>query len=297
MKLLKLIRYENLIILAVAQLLFRYGFLELHDGLPLALNDWQYVLFVLASVLIAGGGFLMNAISGPDKHLQPVTEEQGYNYFMAFNLTGLGIGAYLSYHVGNMQFVTAFILGSAMLYIAVTNLRTTLFVPNILISLSVTLSILSIGIFNFYPYMGIEGSEWLKILFEVIVDYSVFTFIVLFIYTLVSDLKNMDTDYNSGKSTLAIVLGRDRAAKVVFFLTLVPLAMLLYYGNNYISEYMFALAYGLLFVAGPLIYFAIKLWTAKAKKDYIHLCNVLRVVLLFTAISILVITLSRQYNA
>jgi 4-hydroxybenzoate polyprenyltransferase len=46
MNCLKLIRYQNLLLLAFMQLIFRYGFLKLQN-IPLALNDFQYVLLVL----------------------------------------------------------------------------------------------------------------------------------------------------------------------------------------------------------------------------------------------------------
>lgn len=58
---LKAIRYQNLIMLALMQLIFRYGFLKVQD-LPLALTDWQYALLVLATVTIAAGGYLINNI-------------------------------------------------------------------------------------------------------------------------------------------------------------------------------------------------------------------------------------------
>src|SRR5690606_30661393 len=144
--------------------------------------------------------------------------------------------------------------------------------PNILISLTVALSLIIIGIFNFYPYMQLSGSEFLKTIFEVILDYAYFTFAVAFILTLINDLKNTDAAYNSGKTTLPIILGRDRAARILFFLCIIPVAMVLYYANNYLLkvELLIALGYVLLFVLGPLIYCAIKLWTAKTPKDFSH---------------------------
>ena len=61
MKYLKLIRYQNLLMLALMQLIFRYGFLELQN-IPLDLVDWQYILLVLATVCIAAGGYIVNNI-------------------------------------------------------------------------------------------------------------------------------------------------------------------------------------------------------------------------------------------
>jgi len=297
MKLLKLVRIENLILLAVTQLIFRYGFLELQPQLPLALSHWQYALLVLASVLIAAAGSIMYTISGPDRHNQAISEEKGYNTFIILNVIALSIGAYLSYYIGNIQFVTAFVIASAMLYIGATNFRSTLLVPNILTALTVGLSLLIIGVFNLYPFMQFEGWQYFRTVFNILLDYSYLAITLAFILTLVNDLKNTDEDYNSGKATLSIALGRDRAAKVVFFITIIPVAMILYYGNTYLIDYLYALGFGLIFILGPLIYFGIKLWTAKNNSDYAHLAIVLKLVMLFSAISVLVVTLNLANNA
>lgn len=299
MRLLKIIRYDYLILLAVAQLIFRYGFLEQQPHLPMALNDWQYLLLVLSSVLIAAGGAVMEAISGPEKHNQSITEEKGFTIYMAVTLIGVALGGYIAYLNMRTEFIAAFIVAAAMLYIAVTNFRSTLLMPNLLISITVALSIVIIGIFNFYPYMMMSGSDFLRTIFEVILDYAYFAFVIAFLLTLVNDQKNTDSDYNSGKTTLSILLGRDRAARILFFLTIIPAAMALYYANSYLLQYelMFALGYVLLFVLGPLIYFAIKLWSAKTPKDFSHLAKVLVLVMLFAAISIAVVTFNIKYNA
>jgi 4-hydroxybenzoate polyprenyltransferase len=67
MKYLKLIRYQNLLILAFMQLI-RYGFLKLQN-IPLALTDW-YLLLVLSTVLIAAAGYVINNIFDQDTDLR-----------------------------------------------------------------------------------------------------------------------------------------------------------------------------------------------------------------------------------
>ena len=297
MNFLKLIRYQNLILLAVAQLIFRFGFLELQPNLPLSLNTWQYLLFVLASVLIAAGGGIMDTISGHCKESDIISEEKGYNIYMGVTLVGVGLGGYIASVNMRTEFVAAFIVAAAMLYIAATNFRSTILMPNILTSLTVAMSIILIGVFNFYPFMRMSGSEFILPIFEVLLDYGYFAFVIAFMLTLVTDLKNTDADYNSGKSTLPIALGRDRAAKILFFITIIPAAMLLYYANTYLIELIYAVGYLLLFLMGPLVYFAIKLWSAKTPKDYSHLASVLKLIMLFAAISIVVITYNIQNNA
>ena len=52
MKYLKLIRFQNLLMIALMQCIIRYGFLKLQK-VELALADWQFALLVLATVFIA----------------------------------------------------------------------------------------------------------------------------------------------------------------------------------------------------------------------------------------------------
>ncbi len=66
MKYLQLIRYQNLLMLALMQLVFRYGFLNQQDCF-LALADWQYLLLVLSTVLIAAAGYVINDIFDQEK--------------------------------------------------------------------------------------------------------------------------------------------------------------------------------------------------------------------------------------
>ena len=65
MKYLKLIRYQNLLMLAFMQLVFRYLFLA-QSYVDLALTDLNYILLVIATVCIAAGGYVINNIMDQD---------------------------------------------------------------------------------------------------------------------------------------------------------------------------------------------------------------------------------------
>jgi 4-hydroxybenzoate polyprenyltransferase len=63
--------------------------------------------------------------------------------------------------------------------------------------------------------------------------------------------------------------------------------------NNLLIVTIYAFA----FVLAPLLYFIVKIFTAKSQKDFHHLSTVLKLILLFGILSILVITLNIKYNA
>ena len=297
----KLIRYQNLLMLAFMQLIFRFGFLN-WQNVPLSLATWQYVLLVLSTVLIAAGGYVINDIfdqntdadNRPNKTIigSTISEAQGYNIYVGLTVIGVGIGFYLANVIMKPSFAAIFILIASLLYIYATSLKQMLIIGNIIVAFLLSFSVLIIGLFDLYPATYEGNQKEMGVLFSILIDYAVFAFIINFIREITKDLEDVNGDYNQGMHTLPIILGMERTAKVVFGLSFIPLMILLYYTNAYFASNNLYVAtiYSLLTLIGPLLYFTIKSWTAKNKKDFHHLSTVLKVVLFFGILSIAVIT-------
>ena len=105
MKYLQLIRYKNLIMLALMQIIVVFGFLKLQN-LEVALANWQFALLVFATICIAAGGYIINNIFDTDTDLdnkpndvligKSISETLAYNLYVTFTLIGVCIGFYLS---------------------------------------------------------------------------------------------------------------------------------------------------------------------------------------------------------
>ncbi|WP_309641631.1 geranylgeranylglycerol-phosphate geranylgeranyltransferase [Flavobacterium sp.] len=304
----KLIRYHNLLMLAFMQLLFRYAFLKWQD-VPLSLADWQYLLLVLSTVLIAAGGYVINDIFDQDTDSEnkpnrmivgnKISEAAAYNIYVALNITGVGIGFYLSNVIQKPGFATIFILIAAMLYLYATSLKQTLLIGNVIVALLLSFSVVIIGIYDLYPATYEGNQKQMAVLFSILLDYAIFAFMINFIREIVKDLEDVNGDYNQGMNTLPIVLGVQRTSRVVFVLSFIPLLVLLYYTNEYFasSNLYLTMLYTLLCVVGPLLYFTIKSWSAKSQKDFHHLSSVLKFVLLFGIISIAVVAYNIKNHA
>lgn len=297
MKFLKLIGFENLILLAFAQFIIKYGFLDYQTNIFLALNSTNYSLLVLASVLIAASGFLINNITANGSERYGLSESVAFYIYGALTIGGLGLGYYISNLIGRPSFLFVFGVAVATLYFYATSLRNSLLLGNIAISFIMALSIIVISIFGLFPIINDENRRFLAAIFDLLLDYSIFTVIIGFMITLVKDLKETDTDYNEGLNTLPIAIGKARAAKIAFAFGLVAVGMLLYYCNAYLKDLLWVLGYGLLFILGPIIYFLINIWTAKTQKEFAALEIILKLVLFFTAASVAVITFNIKYNA
>lgn len=288
------------------QLLFRYGFLEF-QAVPLALQDWQFALLVISTLCIAAGGYLINNIfdTGTDAYNKPdqvivgtkISETSAYNYYIGLNIVGVGIGFYLSNVIDKPSFAILFVAIAATLYLYASSFKKYLLIGNILIAILLSLSVLIVGIFDLFPMITVENQPLMGTLFKVLIDYSIFAFMINLMREIVKDLEDVNGDYNQGMNTLPIVLGVSRTAKLVFFISLIPLVALIYYVYVYIFNLLFATVYSLIFIAAPMIYFTIKIYSAHLKKDFTHLSAVLKWVLFFGILSILVISLNILKNA
>ena len=308
MSFLKLIRYKNLLMLTVMQLIFRYGFLKLQN-IDLALADWQYALLVLSTVFIAAGGYVINDIfdQDTDSENKPnkvivgklISESKAYNVYALLTICGVAIGFYLSNVIMRPNFAAIFVLIASTLYIYATSLKQMLLLGNIVVALLLSSSVIIIGVFDIFPATDASNQEVMATLFSILLDYAIFAFMINLLREIVKDLEDIDGDFKQGMSTLAIVLGVPKTAKLVFALSFIPIIALLIYINNYLVAHnlIAATLYSLVFILGPMLYFSIKIWTAQSKTDFQLLSKVLKWILFFGILSILFITLNIKYHA
>lgn len=308
MNYLKLIRYQNLLMLALMQLLFRYGFLNFQN-IPLALNDWQYLLLIFATVMIAAGGYAINNImdQATDNYNKPnqvvvgkgISEANAYNVYFFVTVLGVGTGFYISNVIAKPGFAAIFIVISATLYLYASNLKQMLLIGNFIVALLLAFSVIIIGIFDLLPAINSENRIAMAELFSILLDYALFAFVINFIREIVKDLEDVNGDYNQGMNTLPIALGIKRTSKVVLVLSIIPLAMVVFYINTYIfaNDLYVATLYALVFIVAPLIYFAIKMADAKKSEDFHHLSIVLKLIILSGLLSIAVITYNILHHA
>jgi 4-hydroxybenzoate polyprenyltransferase len=120
-----------------------------------------------------------------------------------------------------------------------------------------------------------------------------------FIREIIKDIEDVNGDYNQGMNTLPIAIGINRASKIALGFAVIAFILCLLYINTYffINKLYIVTLYAFAFILAPLLYFIVKILTAKSPKDFHHLSSVLKLILLFGILSILVIHLNHLYNA
>ena len=153
--------------------------------------------------------------------------------------------------------------------------------------LMVALAILIVGIFELLPVITEQNQQTQSTFFSIIRDYAIFAFLINLVREMVKDLEDIDGDYNAEIKTLPIVIGRERAGKIVFGVSLIPIAAITFYVVTYLYKQPIAVGYFLLLIIGPLLYFAVKAFNADTKKEWQHLSVILKLVLFFGVLSMM----------
>lgn len=307
MKYLKLIRYQNLLMLGFMQLIVRYGFLK-QQHIFLALTNFQFILLVVSTLCIAAGGYIINDIFDVETDIEnrpkrvvvgtSISEDIAYNLYFGFTVVGVLIGFYLSNAIGLNSFAGAFIITAALLYLYANSLKQSLLIGNIIVALLLSFSVLIIALFDLLPVTYEGNRAEMGLIFTILLDYAIFAFIINFIREIVKDLEDINGDYNQGMNTLPIAIGISRTTKIVFALGIVFILYLCYYIYQYyfLNHLIISTLYSILFIVSPMIYCIIKIFEAKHQSEFKHLSNILKIILCFGILSIAITSYNIQHH-
>ena len=301
---LKLIKYQNLLLLVTMQLVFRYLFLT-QSYIDLALTDFNYILLVLSTVCIAAGGAVMQHIMNQeeDEIKQPkhrlvgttISEAAAYNWYIGLTIVGVGIGFYLANVIYKPTFASLFVLVATLLYVQATNLKQIPLLGNCITALLVAISIAVIALFDIFPATDISNKVRMSEVFGILIDYAVLGFGLTLIKELLRDLKNRATDDMLGNNTVVTRFGLNKVKSLLGVIIVVVLGAILYYCNTFLFELTIALSFILLTMVGPLLFMGIKLITSTTQKDFALLERTLQVVLFCSILSVAVIVYTLKH--
>lgn len=292
---LKLVRTPNLILIILTQVFIKYFLFE-KFGIATTLTNLQFSLLGIATICIAAAGNIINdiydvetdEINNPEKVIigKKISEKSGFNIYITLSIIGVGIGFYLSNIIERPGFSAIFIIISALLYLYSTYLKNIIVAGNLLVSSLVAMVILILGLYDLLPAITPQNRATQAVIFSILLDYALFAFLINWLREMVKDQEDIKGDYNTGRNSISIVLGKDRANKVIAAIALIPIFLIVYYINTYLYENIYAVCYTLILIVGPLLYFLMKILSAKTNKNYKHLSTTLKLIMVFGLLSI-----------
>ncbi|UMY65216.1 MULTISPECIES: geranylgeranylglycerol-phosphate geranylgeranyltransferase [unclassified Flavobacterium] len=308
MAFLRLIRWPNLLMIALTLCSVHYGLFK-SAHFPVALNDARFALLVLATLLIAAGGYIINdvfdqstdAINRPDRVIigRHISEKTAYNLYGGFTITAAIIGYYLADYVGHTNFVGVFILSAAVLYLYASSFKQSLLIGNVLVSLLTGIVVLVPVVFDLVPVIVPETRESLTTLARICFDYAVFSFVISLAREITKDLEDVEGDAKTGMNTTPIAFGIHTTRIIVFVIAALAVGTLLWYIFEYFvtSSLWFVTAFLLLGAVGPLLFVLLRIFRASSPGEFRTLSTALKIVLLAGVFSISVVSLNILFNA
>jgi len=222
-----IIRPLNLLIILVTMYIFKLGLINLFIQNP-ALNNFNYFLFVSATILITAAGYIINDIydvktdSVNDKKLiigKNISKKSALNWYYILNLLSIIIIVYVSYFIGKITLALIFILTIIMLWFYSKSLKSTFLLGNLLVSGIIALSITNIYFFDILPVYNLNPSS--GIILKIIIVFSLFAFITNLKREIIKDVIDINGDRSIDANTLPIKLGVKSTKKIIIFLNTV----------------------------------------------------------------------------
>jgi 4-hydroxybenzoate polyprenyltransferase len=306
MNLLRLIRFPNLIIVALTQYLLQFLILKPalgKIGIQPHLPSVQFFLLVMSTVLIAAGGYIINDIEDVaiDKLNKPLKKQiigriyplsTAWFFYGFLSLLGFIISLYLAFYIHDFVQLLIYPLAVCLLWAYSKWLKRLPLIGNLVVSFFCAF----VAFVVFYAQSLFQptspetqlGYDVFKaeIVFIFIV-YAIFAFISTLFREIIKDIEDAEGDKAGNCRTLPIVLGLEKSRAVAAFIGLLFLGLVVYFS--------FILRGGLvqiillnLTISVPLICALFLLLKAKTKEDFSFLSKLAKVIMLSGLIFILI---------
>jgi 4-hydroxybenzoate polyprenyltransferase len=242
---LKLIRVENLVMMALTEFCLRYLVLNRAFSLAnieLELPTELYNLVILSTIFIAAAGYIINdyfdvktdLINRPDTVVvdRVIKRRWAIILHMLFTFTGLLLGFYTALETGYLRLAIFPFVAAILLWFYSTHFKKQLLTGNIVVSLLTATIALVPFVFEMgmiarmHPeYLNTHTRTFLSV-FKILFVFSLFVFITSLAREIIKDMEDYEGDKATGGATLPIVWGL-RSSKLISFFLLVITALLL----------------------------------------------------------------------
>ena len=294
---LKLIRVENLLIIAVTQICIKYlVFAPVND-----FSKFTPVLFsisLLSTLLIAAAGYIINdyfdvktdKINRPETVVVDVSIKRRWAMILhiIFSTTGLLLGIYLALKCHNLKLLSFQILSIILLWFYSTNFKKQLLIGNLVVSLLTAVIPIMPLVYDYYLSVHADRGmlfligPLLKPLVIIVFGYAGFAFLTSFAREVIKDMEDYKGDVQTGCKTMPIVWGIITSKVVTFFTILITMGLLFIAGIKfYYVKQPLAVYYigGLILL--PLTVLLIQIIRAKTSKDFKMVSLLLKFIMLF----------------
>jgi 4-hydroxybenzoate polyprenyltransferase len=306
---LKLVRWQNLVIIFLTQL-FAWGCIIVpmrqYSPIPLVLGWNNFLLLSLSTVLIAAAGYIINdyfdvkidVINRPEKLIleKRIPMKLAIVVHTVLNVIAILLAVIVARRAGHYSFIIIQLGCTLLLWLYSTTFKRQFVTGNVVVSLLTALTILTLMLYetairfylyqDFFIYTGhalIPNPVW------VLGTYAYFAFMLTWMREIVKDMEDFKGDAEQGCVTMPIKWGLLRSARFTQLLGVLAVTPLIIGAVKLLKEQWYVLGvYVLLGLAVPIILWMYYLPKGATTKHYGKESRYLKIIMVLGIVSLVI---------
>jgi len=300
---LKLIRWPNLVFIALTQVMFFYciALPALQTaGLKSVLSNKMLMLLAISYVLIAAGGNIINdyfdlnidKINKPQKVIveKYISRRWVIIWHLLVSVVAVLISVYISYKTKIIWIAVAAFFCVVLLFLYSVSLKKKFLVGNILVSALTAWVIMIVSLIEFSAFSHTSSTDIfaLRKIMRLGILYTCFAFIISLIREVVKDMEDVEGDRKYNCTTMPIVWGLN-AAKVFVAVWLIVLiaALVILQLYAFTFGWWISIIYAVVLIILPLLFIFKKLFAAQSSQQFHSLSSIIKLTMLTGIVSML----------
>jgi 4-hydroxybenzoate polyprenyltransferase len=293
---LKLVRWVNLLIIALSMYLFQFCIIQTFMDaarLDTTMNWFYFSLLVFSTVLIAAAGNVVNAYFDYEQDIEYKPEktmigryislETAFVLQMVLNVVGVLIAFFLSYHFGKQRLGYVFLCAAALLWLYSQVLKKYFLIGNLVVAgLSSLVFVLPV-LFEAH-LTSLFTSDDLDLARSIILNqlrwYCLFAFVVSLMREIAKDAEDREADAAFDMKTIPVVLSA-KATNIVLALTASGSLVVMFFVESYFwgRDLKKHFWYTIFFLCLPMLITVVLALRCKVQRDYKNLSLLLKLIM------------------
>ncbi|MBO7481774.1 MAG: geranylgeranylglycerol-phosphate geranylgeranyltransferase [Bacteroidales bacterium] len=255
---LRIIRWKNILVIALTMMAMRmlviFPVFKLY-GIDVMFPDWGFYMLMLATMLIAAGGYVINDYF--DMHIDSVNRSKKMIVGVAMprrkaialhlwlSIFGLACGIAATVAAHRFWYIFIFIGAFVLLWIYSRDLKKSTFWGNLLIAMLSGIVPLLVAMTEYFAvadsisYWDICHINAVKMAMQVIIFFSVFAFLFSLMREIVKDCEDIEGDKLNGVRSIPVKIGLKKTNVIISVLALISVFAVLFFWYYYLSQTRF----------------------------------------------------------
>ena len=253
----------------------------------------DFILLVLATVMITAGGYVINDYFDIKTDLinrgkvlvgTSIPRRQAMMWHNILNIAGVATGFYVSWKTGFFWMGILFLLVSGLLYFYSASYKRQFLIGNIIVAFLTAMVPMLVVIYEapaLYRYYSLNAFQPpdLSIIFYWVGGFAIFAFLTTLTREIIKDIEDFEGDVAYGRNTIPVVIGILTAKIVSICLIIITLTLLAIIWFLYIHNTI-TLIYISLAVAAPLVFVIFQIIISKSRRQLHSASRMMKIIML-----------------